>query len=133
MRMRSSENHFFEAAFPCYCSKNEYSTPEPRAFFLCSLKLLKELTRRKIFIIHSFQGLIRANEEFVAEVILYIMPPKFLQHSILAFQVERLYVEEERWEGESERLREEADQLREQLSREVEAAQVEVRYFTFSF
>ena len=40
--------------------------------------------------------------------------------------MERLYVEEERWEGEGERLREEAEQLREQLSREVKAAQAEV-------
>ena len=46
--------------------------------------------------------------------------------SLSPFQVERLYVEEERWEGEAERLREEADQLREQLSREVKAAQSEV-------
>ena len=49
--------------------------------------------------------------------------------SLSAFQVERLYVEEERWEGEAERLREEADQLREQLSREVKAAQEEVSSF----
>ena len=47
--------------------------------------------------------------------------------------MERLYVEEERWEGEGERLREEADQLREQLSREVKAAQAEVRHFTYSY
>ena len=43
--------------------------------------------------------------------------------------MERLYVEEERWESEGERLREEADQLREKLSREVEAAQAEVSSF----
>jgi hypothetical protein len=43
--------------------------------------------------------------------------------------VERLYIEEERWEGEAERLREEANQLRDQLSREVKAAQEEVTTF----
>ena len=89
--------------------------------------MLQELTNRTIFILLP-QGLIRANEEFVAEVTISLQAFDF-NPSLSAFQVERLYVEEERWEGEAERLREEADQLREQLSREVKAAQEEVSSF----
>ena len=91
------------------------------------------INKHKDIHLSLFQGLIRANEEFVAEVILFKCFFSFYKYFTLTFQVERLYVEEERWEGEGERLREEADQLREQLSREVEAAQQEVSYLLWTF